>query len=403
MMKQKAFLGFVMISSLFVFTQCGQWSQPKPKPSLDIVYLNVDHDVPVEALTAISQEFAKQHEGLIINSTSETVAPDESYATILEKFRHADVIIYPSKLISTFESRANSFYPLSATETNLNQAFLSHFQSPSKDGVWSLPLGFDPVIMAVQKQAVRKTGDEFFPRSWSKVLLVSELCASDENYAFPHLTVMDKNGYGLTDTLAAFYLATGLFYDVLTGKGFSPDMEMIMHENSQYQIIQTLPQYMTGNRESVEFGFQTVKSWDELLKAKGWFTFLRYSEWMNAPKEMQDQYFMGIAPNPYDENPVLCYSVNTSVSLESDQPELAKEFIYFAAKAEGESTGKQYATLNEMNQKGLLPESYFIVIRNNGKTLHEKAYFDCVQKKTNTLDFSSIWMAAYNVIHEKSS
>lgn len=396
-MKLKAFLCITAVSCLFALIQCGEIGT-KEKSELDVVFLDVDNNIPVGAMEEIVQSYKDAHQDIIVNTKTAEIEADATYSTMAEQFKNADVIIFPSVIEDTLSPRSSSFYTISATSTNLPESIAQHYQTSNQE-LWAQPLLYDPVIQIIRKDAVKRTGDQFFPRSWSKIAHISQLGIVDDTYPVPQLKIYDPKEYGLTDTLAAYYLSRGLFYDVVVGKGLSDDMSMDLHRIAQFDILKTIALFTTGNRDKLDFSFDFVKTLEEFNESNGMFTFLRYSSFIQKDPTFQSNFYWGIAPSIYDEKPVLCYSVNAAIPIDGDQPEMAKEFISYITNMPEEGLKPNgYFTVNELPTSELFPENHFIVIRSNSNKLHEKVFYDCLQKKKDILEFNGIWLSGFSIL-----
>lgn len=401
-MNRFIFRFFVVVgfcTAVFSLSGCGGGGDiPQQNKSLDLVFLDVNSEVPIESIKNVANEFSATHDDLIVNTTTVVVEPDVSFQELLRNIRNVDAIFFPSLLEETIEKHSNIFYPLILTETNLPEDILSHYKIDEGEGIWSVPVYIDPVVMLVRKKAMTVTGDQKFPENWAKLLLVSQLGHTDLLVSYPNMVIYNSSPYAITDSVAAFYLSRGLFYDQIFGEGLSPTMEEVQHEIQQNQILMSIARFQSKNPEEMEYSFVKRKSLKEYADSIALFTYARLSELKKEPDEIKQQVYTGVLPNPFDKNPVLCYSVNTSVSLESDEPELANGFIQYLLRETVENDTVNFLTLKEWQSTNILPENRIMVTRRNAKTVHEKYLFERLQGKKKTLDYKDVLMQSYKII-----
>lgn len=399
MMNYKPFLCIIMLFGVIIFNQCGNQNTTS-KQSLDIVFLNVKDNIPIEPIKKIINTFEESNDDLIINTTTAIVDVNESYSELLERFRNTDVIIFPSILEDTLSAKSSSFYPISATSTNLSDSIQQHYRQSNDKGIWAVPFLYDPIIKIIRKDAVTKTGDQFFPDSWNKTLLISELALSDDSYRYPLFQIIESDEYSYTDTLAAYYLSRGLFHEVIIGNGFSNDMSMELHRIGQYDIFKTISMFMTNDAENKDYNLKTIKSIEDFIETKGLFSFVRHSDLNKSSKSIQSNFYWGIAPTIHDEKPILCYSINAAIPIESDLTDIAKLIIKeLTVNNHNINEMEGYLSNHEMKNNSKTSENNLMLIRSNNKTLHTKIFKDILNQKKDIIDFNGIWLQSYNIIN----
>lgn len=400
MMNYKPFLCIILLTCLSVFYQCGGQQDQVAQKIINVKLLSIDEDLPIETIQSAIQSFENNHQNMMVNVTNTKIDADSSYATIQEYLNNTDVVIFPSVIEDTLALRKNSFYPLETTESSLQSTIVNHYKSDANDKIWAKPLLLDPVIKIIRKEAVHKTGNQFFPRSWNETFLISDLGSSDESFRQPQFKVYDNQMRGISDSIAAYYLSFGLFNDVIIGKGFSKDLTTEQIEMAEYDIFKTIGIYMKDNDNARNISIDYVNSIDEMIQNKGLFTFVRHSIFKQSSEMEQNQFYYGIAPNIHDKKPVLCYSICASVPISSQEPENAKMLIGQIEENMNAAQEKEgYISIHNFENDSLIPENFYLVIRTNANTYHENIIYDVLNNDKSVYEFNKIWLNGFKILN----
>ncbi len=396
----KLILKYALTSFLItmMMVSCGKKKEEKPPEQLNIkVFLSPDSSTSDVYRNVINQ-YSTAHSELIVNSTMESDSLQQIKANPSGYLTNTDVIVYPSTYNTVFRSQPSDYYPLSATIAQIPPVADQAYRKPDTGKLWALPLVADPLVMVLKKDAARVTGDSSPPKTWSKVDMISGINLSN-GLAMPHFVFLNKDSLYLADSMAAIQMAVGFYQDLLRGQEIEEKSTEEMRLQTLHQSVMHFRNYFNEEGETIN-QLPQVTSLSEFIESDALFTIARHSDYMNLPKEMQDQLFLMIIPTDYEKVTIPCHLIVSAVPIQSANHKRGIEFVKFLINnADDIADGIGGIAIDQSTQKNdansLFSMDIYLVPRESGLAIGQKTVIDVLNGDFSIKEFTQLWAEGF--------
>jgi hypothetical protein len=380
---------FVGVLLLFSVSCGGKKEEP---PRLGVKILSIAGEIESAAYQKVTEQYAAAHPGLILDATVETVSLDSLVNHPVEALNGTDVLIFPSIATEAFAAHTESFYPISATATTYKE-FNYAYQSLNKQ--WALPITADPIVFVAKRHGFTES---LMTGEWLRVKMGSNR-AIRSHWPLPHLVFLTEAPLRFTDSVAALQFGFGFARNRIHEK--APRTSLDMGYDTLHLAMKNVTSYITGE-DTPLVEIPQIASLEAFAQSEAYlFTFSRLSDYLSLDEAQRKAFVVG--PVPTAEIPVVpAYATAASISIESQNPNHAQQFIAFlkenmAVIANDSNTIAADPALCAYSN--LYTEETYFILRQNAKTVDQSLILDVFNDKTLTNEANEIWSQGF-AIHQ---
>lgn len=355
---------------------------------LRVSILNTANEVNPDIVRQLAEAYQKNHKGLIVSCTPETVSRDITANELVAKLSEHDIVIFPSIFNSMLRKQANSFYPVRVDENEKPAPVLNMaYAAGSAETRWAQPLFVDPVGI------VAKKGDGIDTSTWQLLRVSGKFYKRDHPEPQPILVCLEDDPLLLADTFAAYLLSYGYKRDLLHRIPLESGVSLEVDMRRLQRSFESLKRFMLENSGERLTSLPVVGNLNEFVESKAFMTLARYSDYMKLEDGLKRQVMFDQLPYEYKAS-IPVYGVAAGVSIESKHPAQAEDFIaYLSNQAETiatQSNGLPLHRYSNGNQTEIA-----LIPRENTQPVSLKSVIDAINGDLEIVEFCRLWSEGY--------